>query len=203
MEKKFRDFLGESPQAVIDNWSGFSVKTTRITKRVINNFWEVIHSGENNGKPYCIIKSKEKPNLYILGAWGHEDTKEVFVVITQLSTLPRKQLESFMKKPIQMSEVETMSGFKGQGYAKILYSWFLFNGYTVISDNTQYNGARKLYSSLSKSQNVRADLFDDENKVFIKKDIDVDSGEEDWDFDSELWSINTDKSHLLICLSKV
>lgn len=203
MEKKFKEFLGESPQAIIDNWSGFSVKTTRITKRVINTFWEVIHSDKNNGKPYCIIKSKEKTNLYILGAWGHEGSKEVFVVITQLSTLPRKQLESFMKKPIQMSEVETMSGFKGQGYAKILYSWFLFNGYTVISDNTQYNGARKLYSSLSKNDNVRVDLFDDENKVFIKKDIDVDSGEEDWDFDSELWSINTDKSHLLICLSKI
>lgn len=202
MEKKFKEFLGESPQAIIDNWSGFSTKLSRIGKGGVKDNWNFIDAFNHNGKPVELYKSKNT-HKYILGAWAHEGSKEVFVVITTLNILPRPDLERFMEEPIQMSEVETANDFRNMGFSKILYSWFLFRGYTVISDRTQYNYIRKTYDRLSKNDNVRADLFDDENKVFIKKDIDVDSGEEDWDFDSELWSINTDKSHLLICLSKV
>lgn len=203
MGKSFKDLLLETPQAIIDDWGGFKVSTTRISKRVIDKFWTVLEEATDQGKPYLIIQSKENPNLYNLGAMGHENEREVFIIITSLKILPRTHLKSLIKNPIQMSEVETMSGFKGQGFATLLYKWFLNKDYTIISDNTQYNGARKLYDRLSKNHNIKADLFDDESKQFLKKDIDVDSGEEDWDFDSKLWSINADKSHLLICLRKV
>ncbi len=43
------------------------------------------------------------------------------------------------KNPIQMSKVQTGKDFQHQGFAKLLYSWFIFNGYTLISDMTQFN----------------------------------------------------------------
>lgn len=201
-KKSFKDFLGESPQAIIDNWSGFKTKLISIGKGGIKDNWDFIDSFEHKGKPVQLFKSKTT-HKYILGAWAHEGIKEVFVVITTLKILPRPDLKPFFKNPIQMSEVETSEDFRNMGFSKVLYNWFLYQDYDVISDRTQYNYIRKTYDRLSKNHNIKADLFDDESKQFLKKDIDVDSGEEDWDFDSKLWSINADKSHLLICLRKV
>ena len=63
--------------------------------------------------------------------------------------------------PIQMSKVETTKGFKDKGYGKLLYAWFIHNNYTLISDMIQFNGARKLYDSLSREKLIIADIIDD------------------------------------------
>ena len=201
-KKSFKDFLGESPQVIIDNWSGFTTKLLSIGKGGIKENWDLVDSFEHKGKPVELFKSKTT-HKYILGAWGHEGSKEVFVVITTLKILPRNDLKPFFKNPIQMSEVETAVDFRNMGFSKVLYNWFIYNDYNVISDQTQYNYIRKTYDRLSQSDNIKADLFDDHKKEFIKRDIRVDSGEENWDFDTDIWSYDTEKSHILICLSKV
>lgn len=196
--------LNESPVAVIDDWKGFETKELRIGKKGMQLDWKLEDSIKDKYNHNIEIHSCD--NKYILGAWGHEDNerrKEVFVVIVQLKITPRNDLKQMgYKYPIQMSKVETSKGFKDKGYGKLLYAWFIHKNYTLISDMIQFNGARKLYDSLSREKSVIADIIDDQERKVLMSDVRVDSGKEDWDFDTELWSHNFDKSHIRIALYK-
>lgn len=191
MRIKFKEYIGESPQAIINDWSGFRKKLNHLTKKELEN-WEM-------KSEIGSLKVYKNKNKYILG----QMITDIFVVYTTLKVLERNDLKPFFKKPIQMSEVETDLKHRGNGYGRLMYKFILDSGYDLISDNTQYNGARKIYDSLERDINIKADLFDDHKKEFIKRDIRVDSGEENWDFDTDIWSYDTEKSHILICLSKV
>ena len=194
--------LNESPVAVIDDWKGFETKDLRIGKKGMQIDWDLEDTIKDKYNHTLEIHSCG--NKYVLGAWGHEvdeRRKEVFVVIVQLEVIPRKDLQQMSyNKPIQMSKVETTKGFKDKGYGKLLYAWFIHNNYTLISDMVQFNGARKLYDSLSREKLIIADIIDDQERKTLKHNIRVDSGKEDWDFDTDLWSYDFNKSHIRIAL---
>ena len=155
--------LNESPVAVIDDWKGFETKDLRIGKKGIQLDWNLEDTMKDKYNHTLHVYSCN--NKYILGAWGHENDerkKEVFVVIVQLEVIQRKDLRQMgYNNPIQMSKVETTKGFKDKGYGKLLYAWFIHNNYTLISDMIQFNGARKLYDSLSREKLIIADIIDD------------------------------------------
>jgi hypothetical protein len=96
--------------------------------------WEKIGELSFNKHLLEIHKTKTK-NTHIMGVWGHEDKedgeiKEVFVVITEVTTLPRGDIKHYFKynTPIQMTSLSTKEGFKDQGYATLLYKWFYNKG---------------------------------------------------------------------------
>ena len=128
--------LNEAPVAVIDDWKGFESKDVRIGKKGIKLDWDLEDTIKD--KYGHIVQIYSCGNKYILGAWGHENDerkKEVFIVIVQLDIIPRKDLHQMgYDNPIQMSRVETTKGFKDKGYGKLLYTWFIHNNYTLISD---------------------------------------------------------------------
>jgi len=194
--------INEAPVAVIDDWKGFETKDLRIGKKGIQLDWNLEDTLKDKYGHTVQIYSCN--NKYILGAWGHEETerkKEVFIVIVQLKITKRTDLKQMgYNNPIQMSKVETSKGFKDKGYGKLLYSWFIHNHYTLISDMIQFNGARKLYDSLSREKLIIADIIDDQERKILKHNTSVESGLEDWDFDTELWSYDFDKSHIRIAL---
>lgn len=196
--------LNEAPVAVIDDWKGFETKDLRIGKKGMQLDWQLEDTIKDKYGHTIQIYSCD--NKYILGAWGHEEDerkKEVFAVIVQLQIIPRKDLKQMRyKNPIQMSKVETSKGFKDKGYGKLLYTWFLHNKYTLISDMIQFNGARSLYDALSREKYIAADIIDDQERKVLKTDVRVDSGKEDWDFDTEIWSYDFNKSHIRIALYK-
>ncbi len=204
IRKEFREFINESPVAVIDDWGGFKTKDLRIGKRGIELDWKLEDDVKDKFGHKLQIYSCDKK--YILGAWGHEDDerrKEVFIVMVQLKITPRNDLKNMgYTKPIQTSKVETSKGFKDKGLAKLFYSWFLYNKYTLISDMIQFNGARKLWDSLSRETKFNADVIDDQERKILKRDVRIDSGEEDWDFDSELWSYDFDKANIRFAIYK-
>jgi hypothetical protein len=202
IKEEFRNFLNESPVAILGDWNGFKSKDLRIGKKGIELDWTL--KDKIKDKEGHILEIYCCENKYILGSWGIEDNereKPVFVVMVQLQILKRTDLKQMnFSNPIQMSKVETSKGFKDRGLAKLLYSWFIFNNYTLISDMVQFDGARKLYDSLSRENNIIADIIDDQNKNVLKHNVRVDSGLEDWDFDNEIWDYSFDKSHIRIAL---
>ena len=66
----------------------------------------------------------------------------------------------------------------------------------------QFNGARKLWDSLSRETKFNADVIDDQERKILKRDVRIDSGEEDWDFDSGLWSYDFDKANIRFAIYK-
>ena len=204
-KSELREFLNESPVAVLGDWGGFSVKTERISKIVMDKFWLIQDTIQDVKKHKISIYKCKNTDDYVMGTWGVEDDsrkREVFIVITQLKILKRNDLKNMYTNPIQMSKVETEVSFRGKGYTKLLYSWFIFNNYTLISDMIQFDGARKLYDSLSRERNIIADVIDDQERKVLKHNVRIDSGSEDWDFDNEIWDYSFDKAHIRIALYK-
>jgi hypothetical protein len=153
-EYNYSDLLDEPPVAVLDDWGGFKAKKeTFIGKKAFDRgIWELqAKLKTRKGKPVEIYKLQDE-NTYILGAWAHEGEKPGFVVITQLETYLRKDIKSQLKykNPIQMKKVETGKNFQDQGYAKLLYSWFISQGFTVVSDIVQFVPTINRHNSTSK-----------------------------------------------------
>jgi len=192
--KKFKELL-ESPVAVIGDWDGFKVETDSITVRVLEKYWSLEDAIKFKRHALEIYSQN---NTFILGTFGTENDKEVFVIFTRLKIIKRKDINVKLKykNPIQIKKVETIKELRGQGYATFLYKWFLSKRYSIVSDIVQFDGARKIYDKLSKNQNINADLINDVDSIILKKNININSGKEDWDFDSNIWSYDFDKANI-------
>jgi len=73
--------------------------------------------------------------------------------------------------------------------------------FTVLCDELQYFGARRIWTSLSRSESVSVDVVDIDKMKIIKSDIEnLKQGYEDSDFDVEYWSSHYDKSDIRFIL---
>jgi len=198
--------LTEMPVAVLDD------RETKVSREVLigkkafdNNLWVLQGKYKNNLDLVEVYKSSTT-NKYISGVWAHQEkhgeSKPVFVVITDVTPLPFDALGNFLEysNPIQMTKLTTGEDFRNQGYASSLYMWFLSKGFTIISDMVQFNGARKLYSGLSKDPDLVADVIDVEEHKLIKHDVSIEQPYEDWDIDTSVYSLNFDKAHIRIAI---
>ena len=196
--------LNESPVAVIGDRDGFKDnKSIHISKKGFDKgLYEIVGETKYKDRKMYICHEKRIPDMYFFGVFGKEEEREVFVAFAQLKIIRRDDLKQIgYKNPIQMSKVEVHNQ-RLSGIGKTFYRWFIMNKYTIISDLVQFDGARALYDSLSRDSDIIADIIDDQERHFLKTDVRVDSGKEDWDFDTELWSYDFDKANIRIALYK-
>lgn len=195
--------LNESPVAVLDDWRGFLKKAEQeIGEIAFTKGWWVKVGDINDAELY----KSESSETYILGYWDakrEDSSKKIFRVIVKMFLIYRPDLKRLFKKPHQVSKVETAKEYRSQGYAIGLYEWFLDNGYTLISDSVQFDGAGAIYSRLSNKDSIVADVFDHQTHEMIKADTKVFQHRSDmWDFDYDVWSLNNDKMNIRIALHK-
>ena len=199
--------LNESPVAVIGDWDGFKDnKSIHIAKRGFDKgLYEIIGESTYDNKKIYVCREKRLPDLYFFGVFGKETEpsgreKEVFIAFAQLKTIKRDDLKQMgYKNPLQTSKVEVFNT-RLRGIGKSFYRWFIMNKYTLISDMIHFDGARKLWDSLSRDTDLICDVIDDQERKVIKHDTRVDSGEEDWDFDTDIWDYSFNKAHIRIAL---
>jgi hypothetical protein len=198
--------LSETPVAVLGDWDGFKdKKSTHISYGAfLSKEYSIIGSTKYKDKEVLIV---QKDNHYLMGTFGIEyknkpNERKVFVVLIEAEIMPRKNIKDNFKykKPVQVKKVE-VTGEKRRGVGSTFYKYFLSKGYTIISDMIQFDGARKLYSSLSKHPGIQADIIDDSEYKTLIKDTIVDQGYEDWDFDDEIWSYGFEKANIRIALT--
>lgn len=193
--------LNEMPIAVLGDWDGFKDnKSVHISKRGFDRgLYNELDSFMYDNHSFYVVKESK---TYYLGTWGKEFDNDVFVVFVQLQVIERPDLKQIgYKRAIQMSKVETSKNERFKGYASQLYFWFLIRGYVIVSDSVQFDGARKIYDKLSRFSNIKADLVDVVERKILKTDVKIDSGIEDWDFDTDVWSYDFKKSDIRIVLS--
>ena len=179
------------------------MKSSNIGKLGISKYWKKLDSFKY--KKYDIEIYKSKSHKYILGVWGlTNDDKEVFIIITEVSPIKRNDLKQLgYKKAIQMKSLETSEDFRDQGFAKLLYKWFISNGYSIVADMVQFDGTRRLYASLSEHKDIKADIVDVTEHKEIESDTIISQDKfEDWDFDERVWSYDYDKQHIRIVLTR-
>lgn len=119
-----------------------------------------------------------------------------------MKLLPRKDTHRLYKNTIMVAGVKTNANLCGRGYGYSLYTTLLDNGYVIMSDKVQYDGARQTYQKLSDLGKYIVDLFDDKEKEFIAKDIKLEHGQESWEIDDKVWSFNNSKLNLKIVVRK-
>lgn len=205
--KKFKELL-ESPVAVIGDWDGFKdKKSTHIAWTAFyKNIYKIIGETTYKGKT---VKIAQKDNMFFMGDFGKEyiglpNERKVFVSLIQAEIIKRKDIKDNFeyKNPIQIQKIE-VTNEKLQGVALAFYKYFLSEGYTIISGMVQFDGARKIYSRLSKDYRIKADVIDDSEYITLKKNTDIFHGKDDWDFDENIWSYDFKKSNIKIALIKI
>lgn len=209
LDESYFVHLNESPVAVIGDWDGFKDnQSIHIAKRGFDKgLYEIIGESIYNNKKVYICREKRLPDDYFFGVFGKEQEtsgkeRDVFIAFAQLKTIKRDDLKQMgYKNPIQTSKIEVFNS-RLRGIGKSFYRWFIMNKYTLISDMVQFDGARKLWDSLSRDTDIICDVIDDQERKVIKHNTRVNSGEEDWDFDTNIWDFSFDKAHIRMAIYK-
>lgn len=190
-----------APVAVMGDWDATRFKDVSYKRKFeIEKNWTFEGDFDSKKNKFKIYS---KDNLYIIGVWGKESDKESFFIISRVQLMRRKDIQdnTSHKKCFQVKKIYTDEDFRGEGITMLFYKWFIFKGYSLVSDGTQYDGPRIIYSKISKDIKFKADVYDSHEHKIIKKDVEIDHGEF-WDFDTDLYSHDYSKAHILIILYK-
>ena len=152
--------------------------------------------------------------LFKIGYWENEtiktkigdETRPIFTEIFEIGLTRYKSLESKLKYPklIGVAGVAIISSLHNKGISTFVYKYLVNEmGYTILGDEKQYFGARKLWARLSKELDVKVDIIDAKSKTVIQNNIILHHGKYDEDLDKALWSYKDDKKNLRSVLTKI
>jgi hypothetical protein len=208
--KTFKEFcsedddLSEQAQVKKGNWKGGKDMVLDISKTGIDLYYKKIDTIKFKGKEHILYLNtevKDKEN-YILGYFETE-TIQTKVGPEEYSTFMVQFGITFSKykNTKTYATVHNVDGVgvktTNAGYSKFMYKYFVKNkGYTIIGDNEQYFGARKLWSRLSKELDVIVDIYDLKSDSIIESNVVLHHGNYNNDFDERLWSYSKNKDNI-------
>lgn len=208
----FNDYLkltmNEAPIAMVGDWENHTFKNDIGFKKqfTVDANWTLKDTILINNKEINIYKSKENGKTYILGVPGTLENKKGIIEVSRgkLRSMKSVQNHTKHKNAMQMEQIYTHKDYRGEGITSKFYAWLIsVEGYQIVSDAEQYDGARKIYSNLSKNFNV--DIYDNINNKTMKTNYDLVHGEEYWEFDEDVYSVEGDiptKEDVLIIMYK-
>jgi hypothetical protein len=205
--------LNEHAIAANGDWEEYVDALSEISETVTNTKWHFIDFVKLNTNTYE-FRQLRNSLIFICGYWEEKDriTKlgkesyKVFTVVFQINLSRQKSFENLMKmkKLVNVDGVGIRQDLTGKGLATIIYKYLVNNlNYTILGDEVQYFGARKLWTRLSKEVDVKVDIIDTNTKKIIFENVILHHGNYDHDFDERLWSYQDDKSHLRSVLTKI
>jgi len=137
------------------NSSQLDLEIPKAILSQLNNQWIRNHNGN-----HCYIFSENGEYYYLAIELGND------VKIIGYVRLEKFNLKGY-NNTYQVTESEISKKYRGKGYAKLLYEQLLRRkNMTLVSDYSQFDGVRNVWSSLSKKYGV--DVYDDnKNKVLL------------------------------------
>ena len=119
----------------------------------------------------------------------------------------KKIAKIYFNKIDEFYEVDTIyvsSDMRGRGIASKLYTYFVKElNYKILGSDMQRFGARRLWSKLSKIEDLNVAIFDFENNKILEKDVEIYHGSNDDEFDTRVWSYDIDKKHIRLILKDI
>ena len=181
----FKEFLLESPVAYPGDFKGNKVKLNLISKTVINKYYTEIPLvrsvrllTELDIQVY-LINSRTKA---VIGYFEDDS----FVPMAELFLTVYNHIDSLgYKNVLQTSEVKTNSvSVYGAGYASSLYLSLIEVGNTLISDYSQFDGARNLWRTIGNTPKIKLDVYDDIDRSITKEHVilrtDISNIDKEW-----------------------
>lgn len=104
----------------------------------------------------------------------------------------KKIAKIYFNKINDYYEVDTIyvsEDLRGNGIASKLYTYFVKElGYTILGSDMQRFGARKLWSKLSKCEDLNVSILDFNTREIIDSNVRIYHGDLDEEFDERVWS---------------
>ena len=198
--KTFRE-LTELSIAAIGDWDEGMKELSPYTENIIELKWNLVDVFKFDNQKYEFRQMRNSLN-FILGSFKNEKFYPVFKIFMARQKTTENKLR--LKKLVNVNGVAVTQEMQGMGVAKTIYKYLVNQlHFTILADETQYFGARKLWSRLSKELDVTVDVIDIEKKEFLKKNVDIVHGKLDNEFDKEFWSRNDDKKNVRFILTKI
>lgn len=213
----FSQFLNEMPRAGIGDWDylGLNGKTEKQQKEILHQYhmdnvisMTAIYKNWVKLKNYTIynleveLYKSNTSDTYMIGSWYFNETKDEqeFISISEGKLIPIKL--GILGKGMQMTSIKTHNpDLQGKGFASTIYKYILSTGVKVVSDRTQYDGARKTYTRLSKDPKINAKLYNDYTDIVLDENLDIRVSLDPSDYDESVWSKTNSKNDILIVLS--
>jgi len=204
----------EQSIAMKGDWEAGVANLGEITEFVTLKKWKLIDSVQLDKVQYKLeLRRLGSSLIYILGYWintkektklGIED-KRYFKMIFKINMKREKQIDFKLKykKIVQVMEVATGSEMQGLGIAKFMYRYIINDlGYSIMGNDLQFFGTRKLYSRLSKELDLNIDIVDLDKEIIVQRDVILHHGDYEDDFDERLWDYE-DKEHIRAVITKI
>jgi hypothetical protein len=196
----FKDFImNESPQKMKGDapFPEEKHKLSSISKRGINDKYILLKSDFIIGLDLYTNDN----DYYIIGEWYFDDTnkKERFAVINELSfeltTFYSNQKQLNNKQCIIIDTLHTHKDWLYNGISSALYKYIIQQGYIIISDKTQYEGAVNLWKKFPSVSNSVVYIYDIEEDKIISKYTENTP-------ESQVWSDNKSKEKIRLVFTK-
>lgn len=204
---RFEEFSNEAPLAGYGDWkpkkSTIGYKSAFVIKHKWTYLGDLVTSTNTR---YGFYRS---PNgvSYIAGDFITTSSNETLFDVAFSIKLTRhigmeKQFGVHML--MNVDGVEVQEDKQGDGLAKSAYRFLVKKeGICLLSDEIQYFGARKLWKRLSNMMDLTVDVIDIKTDEYVAKDVTLHHGEEDWDFDSSIWSYHDENKHIRLLLKDI
>lgn len=116
----------------------------------------------------------------------------------------KKIAKIYFDKIDEFYEVDTIyvsPDMRKREIASKLYIYFVKElNYKILGSDMQRFGARRLWSKLSKITDLIVDIIDVKNNKVLVADTEIYHGSKDEEFDSRVWSYETDKKDIRLIL---
>jgi len=198
----FKDYIKEMSIAGYGDWKPSKEMIGTITEFIIKKNWTFITNINLKGTKYKIYKQGIE---YILGNFITSTKKKVeFEVDFRIKLTEHKSIANSFKikeKLVNVDGVEVQKTQQGYGISTMMYKFLVKNEkFTILGDEIQYFGARKLWSRLSKSLDVVVDIIDINKEQYIEKDVLLTHGNYDHEFDKRVWDYDDSKISVRLIL---
>lgn len=119
----------------------------------------------------------------------------------------KKVAKIYFNKIKNYYEVDTIyvsEDYRRDGLSTKLYTYFATkHNFTILGSDMQRFGARRLWSKLSKMEDLNTSIIDFSTNEIIDSNVTIYHGTEDSDFDKRVWSLDSSKRHIRLVLKSI
>lgn len=206
---EFRDYLNmvsEMSIAGYGDWEPSKEMIGTMSAFIIKKQWKRLSEVKTKlGDKYIVYRLKDS---YIVGEFKITSTQdEIFEVYLRIDLREHKSIAidlNIHRRLMNVDGVKVNEDMYGLGLATAVYTFLVKEeNIVILSDETMYFGARRLWSRLSKRIDTVVDIVDVSKGIYLEKDVIIHHGLEDWEYDERVWDYTTSKKDIRLILKEI
>lgn len=157
-------------------------------------------------KNYTFIGNFSNYEMYRIDKMEDRNDQYDYILGYYQNNIFKKIAKIYFNKIDEFYEVDTIyvsSNMRGIGIASKLYTYFVKElNYKILGSDMQRFGARRLWSKLSKCEDLNVSILDFNTREIIGSNVRIYHGDLDEEFDERVWSYGVDKKHIRLILKQ-